>query len=268
MSLKSETLPEDMPARGVVAVVILLAVALALYGQMLRVQDVWSLGTFDDTDDAMRMVQVRDFLAGQGWFDLTAHRLDPPHGSLMHWSRIVDVPLAAGAKFFSLFLPAVEAERATRIAFPAFCLGLLFAAGAFAGRVFAGAVRAFGILHCVLLRRNVPEFKPGRIDHHAPQIVLLLAAVAAMAKAMDPKHARSGMLACALVAVSLGIGLENLVFLAMIAAVPGAVFLVRGEEAAPLLRSFALGVAGALLPVCAATIPPSRWLVPACEHFR
>src|ERR1700704_7183794 len=46
------------------------------------------------TDDAMRLVEVRDLLAGQGWFDLTQYRLDPPAGGVMHWSRIVDVPIA------------------------------------------------------------------------------------------------------------------------------------------------------------------------------
>ena len=48
-----------------------------------------------DTDDAMRLVQVRDLLAGQGWFDMVQHRLMPPEGASMHWSRLVDAPLAA-----------------------------------------------------------------------------------------------------------------------------------------------------------------------------
>ena len=46
------------------------------------------------TDDAMRLVEVRDLIAGQGWFDLTQYRLDPP-GLPMHWSRVIDAPLAA-----------------------------------------------------------------------------------------------------------------------------------------------------------------------------
>jgi hypothetical protein len=46
------------------------------------------------TDDAMHRVEVRDFLAGQNWFDLTQYRLNPPAGVVMHWSRLVDLPLA------------------------------------------------------------------------------------------------------------------------------------------------------------------------------
>jgi hypothetical protein len=50
---------------------------------------------FPDPDDALRLQQVRDWLGGQGWFDLTQHRLDPLHGGVpMHWSRLVDLPLA------------------------------------------------------------------------------------------------------------------------------------------------------------------------------
>src|SRR3954471_12673743 len=47
-----------------------------------------------DTDDNMRMMQVRGLLHGQGWFDLRQHRLNPPIGANIHWSRRVDLPIA------------------------------------------------------------------------------------------------------------------------------------------------------------------------------
>jgi hypothetical protein len=37
-----------------------------------------------DTDSALRLVQVRDLLAGQGWFDTTQHRMNTPDGLSMH----------------------------------------------------------------------------------------------------------------------------------------------------------------------------------------
>ena len=46
--------------------------------------------TMHDADDALRLVQVRSFLAGQGWFDLHQARLDPPFGYDSHWSRLID----------------------------------------------------------------------------------------------------------------------------------------------------------------------------------
>ena len=46
-----------------------------------------------DTDDNMRMMQVRALLHGQDWFDLRQYRLNPPFGANIHWSRLVDLPL-------------------------------------------------------------------------------------------------------------------------------------------------------------------------------
>ncbi|RZM28903.1 MAG: hypothetical protein EOP67_39045, partial [Sphingomonas sp.] len=45
-----------------------------------------------DTDDNMRLMQVRAWLGGQGWYDLRQYRMNPPLGFNMHWSRIVDQP--------------------------------------------------------------------------------------------------------------------------------------------------------------------------------
>src|SRR5471030_1731840 len=47
------------------------------------------------TDDAMRLTEVRDLLAGQSWFDLTQWRMNAPFGLPMHWSRLIDAPIAS-----------------------------------------------------------------------------------------------------------------------------------------------------------------------------
>src|ERR1700733_1318490 len=73
----------------------LFSFALIWVAQYHEARDVWRTNFISDTDDATRLVQVHDFLAGQGWFDLTQYRIDPPDGLLMHWSRLVDVPIAA-----------------------------------------------------------------------------------------------------------------------------------------------------------------------------
>src|ERR1039458_7159007 len=72
---------------------ILATLLLGLVLSLPRVPAVWQTGAFFDSDDAMRLVQVRSLLAGQPWFDMTSYRLDPPAGVFMHWSRVVDVPL-------------------------------------------------------------------------------------------------------------------------------------------------------------------------------
>ncbi len=82
-----------------------------------------------DTDDAMRLVQVRDLLAGQGWFDLSQHRHAgaPP----MHWSRLVDAPIAALILLVRPFAgPAADGIVAA--AWPLLLLGL-YASSSIAG---------------------------------------------------------------------------------------------------------------------------------------
>ena len=74
-----------------------------------------------DPDSFLRLVQVRDLLAGQGWFDLVQHRMDPPGGALLHWSRLIDAPIAG------LILSATSSAPAKRFALTAWPLLLLFA---------------------------------------------------------------------------------------------------------------------------------------------
>ena len=48
-----------------------------------------------DSDNYMRLAEVRDWLGGQSWWDIRQHRVDPGSGGLYtHWSRLADLPLA------------------------------------------------------------------------------------------------------------------------------------------------------------------------------
>ena len=71
--------------------------------------------------------QIRDLIAGQGWFDLHQYRMGPDGGFVMHWSRLVDAPIAA----IMLAAAAVTGSMATgeTVALVAWPL-LLYAAGA------------------------------------------------------------------------------------------------------------------------------------------
>ena len=76
--------------------VVLISLLFAAASVMLNLPVIKG-GVFNalSTDDAMRLVEVRDLIGGQGWFDLFQHRMDPPVGTSMHWSRLIDAPLAA-----------------------------------------------------------------------------------------------------------------------------------------------------------------------------
>src|SRR3954451_11239769 len=48
-----------------------------------------------DTDDVMRLQQIRDWIAGQSFTDMSQHRLGVAPGMPIHWSRLADLVPAA-----------------------------------------------------------------------------------------------------------------------------------------------------------------------------
>ena len=66
-----------------------------------------------DPDDQLRLVQLRDFLGGQSWFDTTQYRMNAPQGAPMHWSRLIELPLAL---IVTLASPLVGVPRAEMLA--------------------------------------------------------------------------------------------------------------------------------------------------------
>ena len=202
---------------------------------------VWSEGPFRDTDDAMRVLQVRDLLAGQSWFDLRQHRLDPASGGLiMHWTRIVDMPLAVLLAGFRLVLAPDLAERAARLAFTAILhVGMLIGALRLA-RTLGGRDAAPAALAAIVLTGlAATQLSAGRPDHHAPQLVLLLFLFDAALRALEPERWRAAALAGALVATSLSISVETAPYLLVASAIAPLRWVALGAPAAPTLRAFA-----------------------------
>ena len=70
-----------------------------------------------DTDDNLRLAEVKAWLGGQEWFDLRQYKLAPPEGLNVHWSRIVDLPIAGLILLFRPLFGEFTAERiATAVA--------------------------------------------------------------------------------------------------------------------------------------------------------
>ena len=57
-----------------------------------------------DSDDALRLVQIKDFLAGQSWFHTDQYRMGLAGGTDMHWSRIPDIPIILLTYIFDIFM--------------------------------------------------------------------------------------------------------------------------------------------------------------------
>jgi len=195
----------------------------------------FSLG---DTDDNLRMSQVRALLAGQGWFDLRQYRLNPPIGANIHWSRFVDLPIAAVILALRPFVGGADAERAAVAIAPMLPLLLLLFSLALTARRLIDR-RAYPLVFVALFFAGSAGgmFMPTRIDHHGWQLALLALGVAGMT---DPKRARGGAVTGIASAMSLWIGLEMMVYIGMMAA---AVTLFWVTDAAERRRMSAYAVA-------------------------
>ena len=166
-----------------------------------------------DTDDNMRMMQVRGLLAGQGWYDLRQYRLNPPAGADIHWSRLVDLPIAGLKLALAPFTGGLVAEKAAVALAPLLPMAVAMTAVAVAARRLVAPwafALALALLLCGHSLRSM--WSPLRIDHHGWQLALLAVAVTALT---DGKRARGGALLGIASALSLVIGLEMLLYLAL-----------------------------------------------------
>jgi len=167
-----------------------------------------------DTDDNMRMSQVRAWLnGGQGWYDLRNYHLNWPAGADIHWSRLVDLPLAGLILIGRLFLTGPQAEQFAIAAAPLLpFLLLIVALSLTVRRLIHPAAWPLAVICLFFAGSATGQFVPTRIDHHGWQLAFLALGIAGIA---DPKRARGGAVLGIAGALSLSIGLEALVYIAL-----------------------------------------------------
>src|SRR5947209_10112636 len=194
-----------------------------------------------DTDDNMRIMQVRALLHGQGWYDLRQYRLNPPFGGNIHWSRLVDLPIAGLILGLRPFLGGPAAERwAVAIAPLLPYLLLLFSLSLTARRLIAPAAYPLALLALFFAGSTNGMFMPERIDHHGWQLALLALGMAGMA---DPRRVRGGLTLGLSSALSLAIALEMLIYIALAGATM-VLFWVDDAEERERLRAYAVSLGG------------------------
>lgn len=214
-----------------------------------------------DNDSLLRLVQVRDLLAGQSWFDLNQYRMGLEGGFEMHWSRLIDLPIAV--------LILTVGETAALVIWPM----LLFALSLFliirATHLIGGdaAILPAAVTGgLALLFVNV--FVPGALDHHNAQLALALGTIYAMMTALQAgsRSAASGGAAAAIcAALMVAIGMEAAPYAAAACAVAAGGFLAGGTRNVTVARWFGLAFAGTAALCLATTVPPQNWFLVACD---
>ncbi|MEO1151170.1 MAG: hypothetical protein AAFW83_09315 [Pseudomonadota bacterium] len=218
-----------------------------------------------DSDDMMRLLQVRDFFNGQSWFDLHQYRLGSD-GTLMHWSRVPDLPLIVLIAVADLFLPYEQAEIVGYSVWPLLCavlvaFGLITAARRVGGTALVGVT---AILTIAFLFKHF-RFAPGAIDHHNLQLALLAIAIGGL---VDPLRRRwSFAMAGAALGLTFTIGMEIYVFSAVLCAGAACLWAFLGDDVVPAVRAFGLAFAGTLAIIFVGTVAPQNYLAVYCDAY-
>ncbi len=180
-------------------------------------------------------------LHGQGWYDLRQYRLNPPYGSNIHWSRLVDLPIAGLILGLRPLLGGPAAERwAVAIAPMLPYLLLLISLALTARRLLGPTAYPLAFLALFFAGATNGMFMPERIDHHGWQLALLALSIAAIA---DPQRVRGGITLGLSTALSLAIGLEMIIYVAL-AGVAMVLFWVEDREDWERLRAYAVALGG------------------------
>jgi len=213
---------------------------------------------FPDPDDPMRLLQVRDWLAGQSWWDVDQHRLV---SGAMHWSRLVDLPIAAVILATRPLLGQAGAEQAALIIVPLVTLLAIFALAAYLTRRLAGFEPAR--LAVLIVPLSVPilyQTRPLRIDHHGWQVVLALAALLLL---VGRSTIRSGLLIGLSLATLITVSLEGLPIAATLCGIAALAWAFDPARKASLL-AMVWSLFGAALLLQLATRGPG-YTAPMCD---
>jgi MFS family permease len=168
--------------------------------------------------------------------------MNPPFGANIHWSRLVDLPIAGLILGLRPILGGPAAERwAVAIAPMLPYLLLLFSLALTARRLIDPKAYPFAFLAIFFAASTNGMFVPERIDHHGWQLALLALSISAI---VDPKRVRGGLTLGISSALSMAIGLEMIIYLAVMGVVT---VLVWVDDAAERnrLRAYAVSLGGA-----------------------
>lgn len=246
-------------------VVALLVIALQSVINAAAITNIVTQGKLASPDDFLHMVQVRDFLSGQGWYDVNTMHMLPPNGAELHWSRLLDVPLAAITWLGNFLFEMPMAERITAIIWPL----LLLAASSIilvkiSDRLVGISARPFVLFGLFLSVTTQEQFSPGRVDHHNLQILLYLAMLLSL---IHWRSTSANLGLAILVPLSLAIGLDNIILLAMVLIWVVWEWVAGSDQKGLALKRFSLALIPGAILLGMVSVPPQAWFATVCDAY-
>lgn len=246
-------------------IAIIALIAFAIYnigGSSWKKVLVWTL---PDNDDIMRVLQVRAWLNGQGFYDLVNHRLNPPNGGDIHWSRLADIPLAIGNLILRPFFGDNMAEKIATFIIP-LLLAAVFAyvVGRTSKAISKSYIALFiGAFVAISTPAAMGYFVSGRADHHGLQLIFMICAFWGMVS-----HNKKGAILAGLsIAASITIGFEMVPLMVLMVAWAAIIWGIRGEENRPQTTHFSLWLGIGIIAGFLINVAPSHYLEGANDRL-
>jgi hypothetical protein len=188
----------------------------------------------------------------------------------MHWSRVIDAPLAALILMLRPLAGMEGAEAITLILWPTLLFGAaLILVAATARRMSDGvnqhAVQLAAIILAALSIPSLVHFRAGAIDHHNFQIVLLLCFL--FLTTGIEQSCVNASLAGVSATLSLAVGLEMLPAIATTCVVVLGLLLWRGNVVSRQVYAFGAALTSSSLLLALLLLPPRSLGAPVCDAF-
>jgi hypothetical protein len=264
MQSRAETRPW---AARMMAFALMAALALVFLRAAIVAPDVAEHFAVADNDSIMRLFSVRDWLNGQSWFDMSNGRVLPPEGISLHWSRYVDLSIAGVIGALAFFMPYEEAEALTMVVWPSLLLVcFLMVTMVMARRLFGTLAASVAVIAVVLWRlTGLNYFGPMVLDHHGVQILLL--AVVVFTLVIDGPDTRRGIVGGCAAALSLAVGLENLLPIVAAGVILAVVAVAPGDGGRRQLQAFGPSLALGSLVLYLGQTSRQDWMVTQCDEL-
>lgn len=250
--------PGDVPLPAVV--LFLLAVFVAASGWLP------ALAALGDPESAMRLVAVREFLGGRGWYDLLEPRLGLAPGVVLPWSRLADLPVAALILAFEPIAGRTAAELLAANLWPPVAF-VLFGWGVVATvlRFADGVAAAAALVLVVLSPPALALFAPGHLGAGTLHAVLFAWMLAALVRADGSARAAAAAGVLAAAAVAVGPGTPAPMLLA--GAVLALAWIRDGDRWHRAVAAYGTALAAATAVFFLLCVEPARRAAPACDGF-
>ncbi len=257
-----------MHSRNTVLLAILLTLAvqtIALFAFQNPVLD----GHLNGADSYMRLRRVLNLYETGNWYDAFDLRTNAPYGELIHWTRLLDSILFAGAWIGSavtefrhaLFVWGILVGPALLLALvPIWSWGTRPVLGSGGFLLTFAIFPLFGLLNAT--------FRPGNPDHHGLIALFFLTLIAIFVRLASGHAGFRTALAAGLVAgTAIWVGIVEVLAATYFGSALALLWLWRGKPYERYLSAYVIGLVAAITLALIIERPPGEWLSPFYERL-